>query len=136
MVEKKECEKDKSKGVLGIIDELVRLAEEIVSIIQLKNGSTNIKSSITSLDKGCEYIEPESAMNADNRKINIIVDMPGVSKNEIVVVVKGENIIILGGKGRVKYYKSIKTPFPLDEKTLTWSYNNGILKITCYKRGY
>ena len=133
MAKKKEYEKDNSKGVLGIIDELIRLAEEIVNTFQLENGST--KNNTTLLDdKVCEYIEPESVMNTDNHKVNIIVDMPGVSKNEIVVVVKGDNIIILGGKSKVKYYKSIRTPFPLDERTLTWNYSNGILKITCYKK--
>ena len=141
-----------TKRMLSMVDELMRLAEDLMETltfdlskeyshrdIPFKNiehiTGKGIKEGYTTGYGDSEFIEPDIALNKrENGTIEIVVDMPGISKEEIVVVPKGKNLIILGGAGKLRYYRSIKVPFKLDKNSIKWSYGKGTLRILCSKK--
>ncbi|MEZ0247909.1 MAG: archaeal heat shock protein Hsp20 [Thermoproteus sp.] len=83
-----------------------------------------------------DEIEPLTDVVEDNGKIKVVVEMPGVDKEDIKVRLSNDNrvlIISASGKDR-KYYKEIPLPGEvLPDKTKA-TYRNGVLVVELEKR--
>lgn len=63
----------------------------------------------------------------------VIVELPGVNKENITTDVRGDVLTIKASDGDRKYSKEIVLPGKIDSGTLTTSYKNGILEIKIQK---
>jgi HSP20 family protein len=70
-----------------------------------------------------------SMIDEKNNEFNITVEMPGIQKEDIEVNAT-EDEIVIRTEGERKYYKSIKTPEPVDPDSASAKYNNGVLEVT------
>jgi HSP20 family protein len=80
-----------------------------------------------------EVIEPYHDVLIDGDKIKIIVEMPGVEKNDIKVQSQGHFVTVKAQGEDRKYAADIKTPDYVESKPQKANYKNGVLEIT-YKK--
>jgi len=59
----------------------------------------------------------------------IVAEIPGASKEDIKVDLKGDILILEASDGKRKFAKEILLSSPIDMKTKKVSYKNGILEI-------
>ena len=79
-----------------------------------------------------ETREPLVDVFDEEKEILVVVELPGVSEEEIKVAVK-EDILSLETVGERKYAKEVLLPCPVDAETLQQTYRNGILEIRLQK---
>jgi len=75
--------------------------------------------------------EPASELMEFRDEYIAIVEMPGVSRSEIKVRVRGGKLEVEGGP----YRTSIALPGPVEPKEIRATYKNGILEVRLKKRG-
>ncbi len=83
-----------------------------------------------------EDIEPLTDVIEEDDKIKVIMDMPGVNKEDIKVTVSEDGTkLTVSAKGEDrKYYKEIDLPAPVDPTKAKATYRNGVLTIELEKR--
>jgi HSP20 family protein len=76
--------------------------------------------------------EPIVDVFEEEKRVQVIAELPGVDEKEISVALKGTTLTIKAGKGERKYKKEIDLEIPVkgDPKT---QYRNGILEINIEK---
>ncbi|MEM1521531.1 MAG: archaeal heat shock protein Hsp20 [Thermofilaceae archaeon] len=80
-----------------------------------------------------ESIEPFTDVIEEEDIVRVIVDIPGVEKEDISVEVTETEIRISAERGERKYFKSVKLPARIRPETAKASYKNGVLTITVEK---
>lgn len=83
-----------------------------------------------------DEIEPLTDVVEDDGKIRVVVEMPGVDKEDIKVRLSEDNkVLIISARGKDrKYYKEIPLPAPVDPNKTKASYRNGVLTIELEKK--
>ena len=90
-----------------------------------------------------DEIDPLTDIVEENDKIKVVIDMPGVEKEDIKVYVSedGKTLTVdAKGKDR-KYHKEIRLPAAVDPNKAKATYKNGVLsveleKVEKKKRGF
>jgi HSP20 family protein len=88
-------------------------------------------------------VEEDTDIVEENDKIKVVIDMPGVEKEDIKVYVSedGKTLTVdAKGKDR-KYHKEIRLPAAVDPNKAKATYKNGVLsveleKVEKKKRGF
>ena len=94
-------------------------------------GSTGFKEQQPSLSA---EREPLIDVSSTDKEIKVIVEMPGVKKENIKLNVHDNNVEIKSDDPNRKYHKIIEVPREIDIDSAKSSYNNGILEITFKKK--
>lgn len=80
-----------------------------------------------------ETIEPFTDVFDEGDHYRIIVDIPGVEKDQINIE-GSEHTIVISTEGERKYYKEIRLDSAIDPATAKAQYKNGVLTITVEKK--
>lgn len=80
-----------------------------------------------------ETIEPFTDIFDEGDRYRIIVDIPGVEKDQINIE-GGEHSIIIKTEGERRYYKEIRLEDAIDPGTAKAHYKNGVLTIIVEKK--
>ena len=78
--------------------------------------------------------EPLADVNVTDNEVKVIIEMPGVKKEDIKVNAFDGSIEVLSNDPHRKYHKTIEIPQEIDIESAKSSYNNGILEVTFNKR--
>lgn len=78
--------------------------------------------------------EPLADVNATEKEVKVVVEMPGVRKEDIKVNAANSQVEIDASYNSRKYHKSIELPKEADIETAKSIYNNGVLEITFSKK--
>ncbi|RLE55276.1 MAG: Hsp20/alpha crystallin family protein [Thermoprotei archaeon] len=81
-----------------------------------------------------EAIEPFYDIVDEGDKLKIIVEMPGVEKEDIRVKASEDKVIVSAEREDRKYYREIELPTKVIPKTAKAQYRNGVLTITVEKK--
>ena len=71
-----------------------------------------------------------------DKEVKVVVEMPGVSKNNIKINAYDSTLEVKSEDPQRKYHKTIEIPPETDIETAMSSYNNGILEITFKKKDH
>ena len=80
-----------------------------------------------------ETVEPFTDVIEEDDVIKVIIDMPGVEKEDIKVEATEKTITVSAERGDRKYYKKVTLPKPIKPETAKAQYKNGVLTITAEK---
>lgn len=80
-----------------------------------------------------EEREPLSDVYEDENTVTVIVEMPGVNKDDIKVKIDGDRVIVSAQNGDRKYYKEIHLPAKVKREGAKASYKNGVLELKLEK---
>jgi HSP20 family protein len=79
--------------------------------------------------------EPLADVTTTDKEIKVVVEMPGVSKQNIKVNIYGNSVeITTTDPEKRKYHEVVEIPPETDIETAKSTYNNGILEITFKKK--
>ena len=79
--------------------------------------------------------EPLSDITTTDNEVKVILEMPGIKKEDIKINAYDEKVEIKTAyKAQRKYHKVIDLPKQIDLETTRSSYNNGILEVTFDKK--
>ena len=81
-----------------------------------------------------EQREPLIDIMQTNGEVKVIVEVPGVEKNDIKLHGTETTITISVNTPERKYYKEVKLPAAVDTKKTKASYRNGVLEVTLQKK--
>jgi HSP20 family protein len=76
--------------------------------------------------------EPIVDIFEEEKRVQVIAELPGVDEKEVSVALKGTTLTIRAGKGERKYKKEIELEIPVKGEPKT-QYKNGILEINIEK---
>jgi HSP20 family protein len=79
-------------------------------------------------------IEPLVDVTTTDKEVKVVVEMPGISKDNIRINVYDGSLEVKSEDPQRKYHRSIEIPAETDIETAKSSYNNGILEITFEKK--
>jgi HSP20 family protein len=103
----------------------------------------NVKSPFSSGKQGSFFTrplisserEPLADVTATDKDVKVAVEMPGVSKENIVINLYDNSLeLTTTGTEERKYHEVIEIPPEADIETATSTYKNGILEITFQKK--
>ncbi|OYT31665.1 MAG: heat-shock protein Hsp20 [Thermofilum sp. ex4484_79] len=80
-----------------------------------------------------EELEPFTDVIDEKDKFKIVIDMPGVEKEDINVEATEDVIEVSARRGDRKYYKRVVLPEKIRPETAKAQYKNGVLTITVEK---
>ncbi len=69
-------------------------------------------------------------MEADPDELKIIVELPGVRKEDIKLKTTERTMLITAGHGEYNYQKKLDLPVEVQPETAKARYNNGVLEVT------
>jgi HSP20 family protein len=78
--------------------------------------------------------EPLADVNVTDNEVKVVLEMPGVKKEDIKVNAYDGAIEVSSNDPQRKYRKTIELPQEADLETAKSSYNNGILEVTFNKK--
>src|SRR3954452_14759082 len=78
--------------------------------------------------------EPLADVNVTDNEVKVVLEMPGVKKEDIKVNAYDGSIEVLSNDPHRKYHKTIEIPQEIDIESAKSSYNNGILEVTFNKK--
>jgi HSP20 family protein len=78
--------------------------------------------------------EPLVDVNTTDREIKVVLEVPGVKKEDIKVNAYDQAVEVTANNAQRKYHKTIDLPKEANPETAKSTYNNGILEITFGKR--
>lgn len=78
--------------------------------------------------------EPLVDVNTTEKEVKVVVEMPGVRKEDIKVNAANSQVEIDASYNSRKYHKLIELPKEADIETAKSIYNNGVLEITFNKK--
>ena len=78
--------------------------------------------------------EPLADVNSTDKEIKVIVEMPGVKKEEIKINATEGTVEITTTGPQRKYHKTVEIPTEADIDSARSNYNNGILEIVFNKK--
>ncbi len=80
-----------------------------------------------------ETIEPLTDVIEEDDVIKVIIDMPGVEKEDINVEATERTITVSAEREERRYFKRVTLPKPVRPETARAQYKNGVLTITVKK---
>jgi HSP20 family protein len=80
-----------------------------------------------------EVREPLTDVFDEERQVKVYAEMPGINREDIHLDLKDDILDIRAESGKRKYHKEVLLPAPVDPKTMTFRYSNGILEIEVSK---
>lgn len=81
-----------------------------------------------------EEREPLVDVMSTNNEIRVVVELPGVDKQDIKLHGTEKTLTISVDTAQRKYYKEVELPAPVDPKTAKSVYKNGVLEVTLTKK--
>jgi HSP20 family protein len=78
--------------------------------------------------------EPLADIHATDKEVKVVLEMPGVKKEDIKVNALEGSVEVISTDPNRKYHKTLELPKDADIETAKSSYNNGILEITFNKK--
>ena len=78
--------------------------------------------------------EPLADVNVTDNEVRVVLEMPGVKKDDIKVNAYDGAIEVFSNDPHRKYHKTIELPPQTDIETAKSTYNNGILEVTFNKK--
>jgi HSP20 family protein len=78
--------------------------------------------------------EPLADVNVTDNEVKVVLEMPGVKREDIKVNAYDGAIEVVSNDPQRKYHKNIELPQEIDSETAKSTYNNGILEITFNKK--
>lgn len=79
--------------------------------------------------------EPLTDVYDEDNSIRVVVELPGVSEQDIAVTPIDDKHILLEALGSYKRYrKMIELPTEIDAESIRYSYRNGLLEIVASKK--
>lgn len=98
----------------------------------------NLKSPMRSGLLGVPMIsserEPMSDVTETDKEVKVVVELPGVSKENIKINAYENKVEVKTEDTKRKYHEVIEIPLYVDIETAKSNYNNGILEITFKKK--
>jgi len=82
-----------------------------------------------------EEREPLVDVFEDEKTVTVIVEMPGVNKEDIKVKASETSLVISAQTGDRKYYKEIDLPAKVKPESAKANYKNGVLEVKLEKIG-
>ena len=79
-------------------------------------------------------IEPLMDVTTTDKEVRVVVEMPGISKDNIKVNAYDSTVEVKSEDPQRKYHRTIEVPSDTDIETAKSAYNNGILEITFKKK--
>jgi HSP20 family protein len=107
------------------------------NVKNLAGGSNKQEINITGLAAGPTLTaerEPLADLNTTEKEIKVIVEMPGIKKENIKINAYENSVEIISDDPQRKYHKVIDLPPEADIETVKSIYNNGILEIVFNKK--
>lgn len=80
-----------------------------------------------------ETVEPFTDIIEEEDVIKVIIDMPGVEKEDIKVEATERTVTVSAERGERKYHKKVSLPKPVIPETARAQYKNGVLTISLKK---
>lgn len=81
-----------------------------------------------------EYREPLTDIIETEDEVRVVVELPGVEKNDIKLYGTEETLTVSVDTPQRKYHKEVKLPCKVDPQQSKSSYKNGILEVTMKKK--
>jgi len=78
--------------------------------------------------------EPLVDISSTDKEVKIVVEMPGIKKENIKINAYENSVEIISDDPQRKYHKVIDLPPEADNETVKSTYNNGILEIVFNKK--
>ena len=78
--------------------------------------------------------EPLSDVNVADKEVKVVLEMPGIKKEDIKINAYDRAIEVIADNPQRKYHKTIDLPQNVDIETARSIYNNGILEVTFDKK--
>lgn len=78
--------------------------------------------------------EPLADINTTDNEVRIILELPGVKKEDIKINANENVVEIITNDSIRKYYKTLELPSDADINSAKSTYNNGILEVTIVKK--
>jgi HSP20 family protein len=78
--------------------------------------------------------QPLADVTTTDKEVKVVVEMPGVSKENIIVNVHDNSVEITTTNTERKYHEVVEIPPETDIETVKSTYKNGILEITFEKK--
>ena len=78
--------------------------------------------------------EPLVDVNTTDDKVKVVLEMPGVKKEDIKINAFDGSVEVIANNTQRKYHKTVELPQGADIGTVKSTYNNGILEITFNKK--
>ena len=78
--------------------------------------------------------EPLVDVNTTDKEVKVVLEIPGVKKEDIKINAYGEAVEVTANNAQRKYHKTIELPKEANTDTAKSTYHNGILEITFSKR--
>lgn len=69
-------------------------------------------------------------IHEEDDELLVIMDLPGVEKDDINVSCDGQTVFVSASGPRREYDEQIRLPKRVDEQTASAQYNNGVLEVT------
>lgn len=80
-----------------------------------------------------EEREPLSDIFDEEGAIVVMLEMPGVAKEDITVDIEGDILEVVAQSQSRKYRKELLLPAQVEAETTAWTYKNGVLEVTMKK---
>ena len=81
-----------------------------------------------------ETIEPFTDVIEEEDVVKVILDVPGVEKEDVKVYATETSVKVSAERGDRKYYKEIELPVKVKPETAKAQYKNGVLTIVLEKK--
>ena len=78
--------------------------------------------------------EPLSDVNVTDKEVKVVLEMPGIKKEDIKINAYDGAIEVIADNPQRKYHKTIDLPQDVDIEAARSTYNNGILEVTFDKK--
>ena len=79
-------------------------------------------------------IEPLVDVTTTDKEVKVVVEMPGITKENIRINIHDGTLEVKSEDPQRKYHRTIEIPTETDIETAKSAYNNGILEITFRKK--
>jgi len=160
----KQDEKTGSRGLIGLVGELAKLAEESrsyrkeidfggkkgvidftvragplsgsgrSSFARPRSHATVRKRSIQSPTDLVETTAPLVDIFDEEDSLKVVVELPGIEKNDISLELAEGFLTIKADSSLRKYYKEVKLPAMVEKEVVDSTYRNGILEVKLKKK--
>ncbi|MEA1925270.1 MAG: archaeal heat shock protein Hsp20 [Candidatus Altiarchaeota archaeon] len=78
--------------------------------------------------------EPLIDIIEGKEELTIVAELPGVEREDIILRLEGNTLIIDVDREERRYYKRLQLPANVEEKSIAYTYKNGILEVKLKRR--
>lgn len=93
------------------------------------NGPPEIQEFGNRQNSNDNTIEVDVIPNVEKKQVKLVAEIPGVEKNDIHIVVEGNDVVIDATRGEKKYHARVPLRHQVVQNNVKASYRNGILEI-------